>query len=67
MERLNLFIDPLGEYHDWEMEWWPENLGAPIPDRHIIPPTRGGFVWPGSSEFPFDVKKLIPNIKTFFQ
>ena len=67
VERRNLFIHPLGEYHDWEMEWWPENLGAPMPDRHIIPPNRGGFVWPGSSEFPFDVKKLIPDIKTFFQ
>ena len=67
LERRNLFIHPFGEYHDWEMEWWPENLGAPLPDRHIIPPNRGGFVWPGSLEFPFDVKKLIPDIKTFFK
>lgn len=67
LERLNLFIHPFGEYHDWEMEWWPENLGAPMPDRQIIPPNRGGFVWPGSSEFPFDLKKLIPNIKRFFR
>ena len=67
VERRNLFIHPSGEYHDWEIEWWPENLGTPVPDRSIIPPNRGGFVWPGSSEFPFDVKKLIPDIKKFFQ
>ena len=65
-ERLDQFIHPDGEYHDWEIESWPENLVGEWSDRHIIPPTRGGFVWPGSSEFPFDVKKFIPDIKKFF-
>lgn len=66
VERLDQFIHPEGEYHDWEIESWPENLVGEWVDRHIIPPTRGGFIWPGSSEFPFDVRKFIPDIKKFF-
>ena len=67
LERLNQFTHPDGEYHDWEIESWPENLMSEWVDRHIIPPTRGGFVWPGSSEFPFDVRQFLPDIKKFFQ
>ena len=63
LEGVDQFLNPDGEYHDWEIESWPENLASEAVERHVIPPTRGGFVWPGSSEFPFDVKKFIPDIK----
>lgn len=67
LEGVDQFLHPDGEYHDWEIESWPENLASEAVERHVIPPTRGGFVWPGSSEFPFDVKKFIPDIKPFFR
>ncbi len=67
LEGVDLFLHPNGEYHDWEIESWPENLASEAVERHVIPPTRGGFVWPGSSEFPFNVKKFIPDIKPFFR
>ena len=67
LEGVDQFLNPDGEYHDWEIESWPENLASEAVERHVIPPTRGGFVWPGSSEFPFDVRKFIPDIKSFFR
>jgi hypothetical protein len=65
LEGVNLFLHPNGEYHDWEIESWPENLASEAVERHVIPPTRGGFVWPGSSEFPFNVKSLFPTLNLF--
>ena len=67
LEGVDQFLNPDGEYHDWEIESWPENLASEAVERHVIPPTRGGFVWPGSSEFPFDVRKFIPDMKSFFR
>lgn len=66
VERFEIFSLPESEYDEWEIESWPENLAVDWMERRIIPPTRGGFVWPGSSEFPFDVRKFIPDVKKWF-
>jgi hypothetical protein len=45
----------------WSYETLPSNLVTVIPDelQEVVPPGRGGFVWPGESKLKINLKNLI--------
>ncbi len=54
------------EYEDWQEErsnTIPSNLKKLDPDQltDVVPPNRGGFIWPGHSYLKINLKKLIKN------
>ena len=67
LERVDQFTHPDGEYHDWEIDSLPENIVMEWMERGVLPPRRGGLIWPGSSPFPVDLRKFLPDITKVFQ
>jgi hypothetical protein len=45
---------------DWNFETLPPNLKKINPDQinDVVPPIRGGFIWPGHSYLKFNIKNL---------
>ena len=56
---LELFAEKMGdEDGEWEFDTWPPNLGRIGNIANVVPPTRGGFLWPGHAQLRLGQKPV---------